>query len=100
MAKETTSFQDATAKGGSLNNDAYGIGELEDGSFNTFPASELAARVAERDRQEQASDFAFEQSENGFEDPFLDDLGDDDDDDAAVGAASNEDDSEDDDNAE
>jgi hypothetical protein len=92
MAKETTSVEDAQAKGGSLNNDAYGIGQLADGSFNIFPADELAERIAARDSQEQADDFAFEQSENGFKDPFLDDVGDDDDDDEDIGSSSDEDD--------
>lgn len=93
MAEKDDSFKDATAKGGSLNS-PFGIGELSDGSFNTFPVSELAARTAERDRQEQADDHAFQQSEAGFptiedgdgEDPFLEsdddlDLGDDDEED-------------------
>jgi hypothetical protein len=70
MAKKTTSTEDAFAKGGSLNNDAFGIGELDDGSFNTFPASELGARTAERDAQEAALDDALDEV---FDDPFLDD---------------------------
>lgn len=73
MAKETTSFQDATAKGGSLNNDHFGMGENADGSFETFPLSQLAKRTAERDRQDAADQYALEQSENGFADPFLED---------------------------
>lgn len=76
MAKETTSTEDAKAKGGSLNNDAYGIGELADGTFNTFPASELAARTAERDRQEQETEYAIEQI---GDDPFLEPEDDDED---------------------
>jgi hypothetical protein len=92
MVKETDSIEDAMAKGGSLNNDAYGIGEMSDGTFNIFPASELAERVVARDSQEQADDFAFEQSENGFKDPFLDDVGDDDGDDEDDGSSPDEDD--------
>jgi hypothetical protein len=71
MAKETTSWEDATAKGGSLNNDDFGIGQNSDGTFNIFPASELAARIAERDAQEDTTTYAIEQSE-GI-DPFLED---------------------------
>jgi hypothetical protein len=92
MAKETTSWEDATAPGGSLNNGEFGMGQNADGTFNTFPLSELNERVAARDREEQADDFAFEQSENGFKDPFLDDVGDDDDDDEDIGPSSDEDD--------
>jgi hypothetical protein len=83
MAKETTSWQDATAKGGSLNNDKFGMGENADGSFNIFPASELAERIAKRDEDERVQEDAIQQVDNT--DPFLEDdsdLGLEDDDDA------------------
>ena len=44
----------------------YGIGQNDDGTFNIFPKSELAAKTAERDMAEQAAAYAIKQSEAGF----------------------------------
>jgi uncharacterized protein with von Willebrand factor type A (vWA) domain len=73
MAKETTSTEDAHAPGGSLSgDDGYGMGENTDGTFNIFPASELAERIAKRDAEEAATEYAM----NQIDDPFLEDDGD------------------------
>lgn len=54
----------------------YGIGQNADGTFNVFPASELAAKTAERDRDEAAIEYAIEQSEAGFPPEIEEDLDD------------------------
>lgn len=53
---------------GSFEDTTYGIGQRADGEFNIFPASELPRLIAERDSQEQATDYAVAQSEQGFPD--------------------------------
>lgn len=52
----------------SFTDQSFGIGQNTDGSFNVFPASELAQRIAARERDEEATSYAIEQSEKGFPD--------------------------------
>lgn len=45
------------------------MGQNADGTFDTFPASELAQKTAERDSNEAATQYAMEQSEEGYPGP-------------------------------
>lgn len=47
-------------------NGGPGMGQMADGSFDIFPASELPQRIAERDSEEAAWQSAMEQSESGW----------------------------------
>lgn len=58
----------------SFEDSGVGIGENADGTFNVFPLSELAARCAERAREEAAIEHAIEQSEQGFPEEDFSDL--------------------------
>lgn len=64
----------------SFDDSKVGIGQNDDGSFNSFPASDLPAKLAERASDEEATDHAVEQSEQGFPDEVdpadMDDLDD------------------------
>lgn len=62
----------------SLTDTSFGIGQMADGSIDTFPLSELPARTAARDREEEATDYAIAQSQLGFpgDDDDLSDLDD------------------------
>ncbi len=62
----------------SFEDSGVGIGQNADGSFDTFPLKDLPARVAARTAQEEADEYAYRQSEEGFpdEDDFEDDLDD------------------------
>jgi hypothetical protein len=59
---------------GSFADLSYGVGQKADGTIDTFPASELAARIAARDADEEATTYAIEDSE--LQDDDLGDLGD------------------------
>jgi hypothetical protein len=50
----------------SLTDLTFGIGQMADGSIDSFPLSELASRAAKRDAEEEATDYAMAQSELGF----------------------------------
>jgi uncharacterized protein YaiL (DUF2058 family) len=61
----------------SFEDSGIGIGQNADGKIETFPASELAERVAQRDADEAATEYAIEQSEQGFpEEDDTDDVSD------------------------
>lgn len=58
----------------SLKSTEFGIGQTTDGKIDSFPLSELQARIAERDRQEAETDYAIEHSEpDAPEDDLMDD---------------------------
>jgi uncharacterized protein YaiL (DUF2058 family) len=64
-------------KNESMEDGKFGIGQNADGSFNSFPLSELPQKVAERDSDEAAAQHALEQSEQGFpEEDDTDDVSD------------------------
>jgi|GEM_PF-1968222 len=54
----------------------FGIGQMTDGSIDSFPLSELPARAAKRNAEEEASAYAMAQSELGFPGDDEDDLSD------------------------
>jgi hypothetical protein len=43
-----------------------GIGQNADGTFNSFPLSELEERTAARKQQEEATEYAAKQLQEGF----------------------------------
>lgn len=50
---------------GSFEDVSLGIGQKADGTMDVFPASDLAARIAERDATEESTTYAIEESEMG-----------------------------------
>ena len=59
---------------GSFEDVSFGIGQKADGTIDVFPASELAARIAERDSTEDATTYAIEDAE--LQDDDVGDIGD------------------------
>lgn len=53
----------------SFEDSGVGIGQTADGRIESFPASELPARTAQRDSEDAATAYAMEQSEEGFPEP-------------------------------
>lgn len=63
-------------KHGSFEDTSLGIGENADGTFNSFPLSDLPKHIAKTKGDEEATTYAIEQSESGYPGEEDDDLSD------------------------
>jgi hypothetical protein len=61
---------------GSFEDTSLGIGQNADGTFNSFPLSELPQQVAKTKSEQEATSYAIEQSESGYPGEEDDDLSD------------------------